>query len=120
MPKNFSFSHLENELAAELREKVSTSEDVTDLKNHFSYSVIRLLKRVLPETVRLNQRDVTFVPEAENHLQINPQLLKQPEMQEVLRNTDLSQVMARFALAANKRFLHLQKNTRKTKLKIRK
>ena len=120
MEKNFSFSHLENELIPEFRDRVNTSEDILDLKNLFAYTMALLLKGVFLEKINFNQQDVVFDPQAENYLKITPTLARNSDFLEMAGTSDLLKVMGRFSHTIHNRYLHLLRHPPKRAIKIRK
>jgi hypothetical protein len=119
MEKMISFTHVEKEILPEFRERVNIAESIHDLKNHFSRSMGGMIQRIVGDSVRVTAADITFSPQESDLFTIHPQLLKQIQIHQLLENSDLSQVLNRFAVSLNRRYLHLMKHTDKTRRKIR-
>ena len=107
MEKKFSFSHLENELISEFRDRVNTSEDIHDLKNLLGYTMALFLERVFHDKISISQQDVTFDPAADNYLKIAPTLARDGNFLEMAGTSDLLKVMGRFSHTIHNRYLHL-------------
>lgn len=120
MEKKFSFSHLENELISEFRDRLNTTEDVHDLKNLFGYTMALFLKKAFHEKININQGDVAFDPAAENYLKITPTLARDRNFLEMARTSDLLKVMGRFSHTIHNRSLHLLRHPPRRAIKIRK
>lgn len=120
MEKTFSFTAIEKELSHGFRNKVNGAETVNDLRNLFSHTMIALVKKALPETTVIDFGTVGFDPLSEGLVKIDTRLMQKKEFQNLLDHSDLKRVMERFAKSINRRYLHLQKHSEKTNLKIRK
>ncbi len=53
MEKQISFSTLGNEYVRMLRDKISNAENITDLKNHFAFTVIDFLNQIFEKGYHL-------------------------------------------------------------------
>ncbi len=116
MSTQVSFSKLEKEFLPQFREKISTSEDIVDVQKYFSYTIKELLQKAFEkEGINLYEEDIelTTTPPHYTIKNINPSIKM------VWENSDLKNILQRFAEIAHKRYLHLQKNPSKTNKKIR-
>ncbi len=121
MSKRISFSHLENRYIHEMRNKISNSEDRIDLENHFSYVLTGLLSSAFEEEkISIKTDDVTFDSGAKNYYTLSSRLMDSPEFKEKWDNSDIPDIVRRFADSAYRRYVHLDKNPAKAEKKIRK
>ncbi|TYB31297.1 MAG: hypothetical protein FXF47_04620 [Candidatus Mcinerneyibacterium aminivorans] len=116
-----SFSKLERKYSPELREKVSSAEDVSDLMRNFSSIVTSFLDRALEdyEEIEIDGYSVNFEPGNEKNFKIDKRLKTNETFKEIWENSDLRNVLKRFADSAYKRYVHLEKHNEKTNKKIR-
>ncbi|MCD4820226.1 MAG: hypothetical protein K8S23_16210 [Candidatus Cloacimonetes bacterium] len=120
MKGKISFSHIEKEYLHEMRNKINNSENKSDLKNHFSFTILNMLEEVFEEKeVELNGDDVLFDPKAEKYFILSSSLKDQVIFQETWKGSDLPNVIGRFAYSTYHRYLHLDKHLEKTERKIR-
>ncbi len=116
MSAQISFSKLEKEFLPQFREKISTSEDVIDVQKYFSHTIrVMLQKAFEKEEITINEEDIELIT-------IPPYYtIKKMDLsiQSLWENSDLKDILHRFAEMAHKRYLHLQKNPSKTNKKIR-
>jgi hypothetical protein len=121
MKNQMSFSHIEKELLPEMRNKLNHAEDSIDVGNYFRFTINNLLLKVFEnEALELGTDDIAFNPEVENYYSVSPQLLDHPVFKRTWEQSDLSNVVQRFAETSYNRHIHLNKNLKKTNLKIRK
>ncbi len=118
MKGQISFSAIGNELIHELRDRLNNSEDITDVRNNFSYTVISLLSQAF-ENIEIDADDVNFTPEKENRYSISDRLMNIKEFKEIWQHSDLSNVINKFADSSYHRYLHTNKHQEKTNKKIR-
>jgi len=120
MKKQLSFSHLERELIREFRNNINNSEGPIDVSNHFSFTACKLLSSVFPdEDIKVNSDSVIFVPGQGNHFQVDSVLMDHHKFSEVWQNSDLPDLLSKFAEASYHRYLHHNKHLEKTNKKIR-
>lgn len=121
MKKQISFSQIGNELIHELRNNINNSEGPVDIANHFSYSACKLLKSVFSDdSLQINQESVIFNPQAKNYFTLDGVLLQNSSFAEIWQNSDLSNVIEKFAESSYHRYVHHNKHQEKTNKKIRK
>ncbi len=117
--KQFSFSHLEKEYAPQIRDGINNAENKIDLQNHFSELAANLLIDATNNSLTIRNEDILFNPETANRYSLNPELLKNPEFKSAWENSDLPNMMEKFAESVNNRWIHLDKHPEKTEKKIR-
>jgi hypothetical protein len=121
MKGQMSFTHIEKELLPEMRKKLNLAEDTVDVGNHFKYTIINLLQKVFEnEQLELDADDVAFSPKAKNYFSVSPKLLNHQAFKQTWEQSDLPNVIKRFADTSYHRYVHLNKHLEKTNLKIRK
>ncbi len=118
MSKQTSFTKHERKLLPEFRKKINNSESTEDVKKFFSYTVSSLFKDILPEEEAVEFDDIRLKPEDEPPYQVSSRLLGVPAFSRAWENSDLSNVLGRFAEAALNRYRRLEKNPEKTDSKI--
>ncbi|MGM0509310.1 MAG: hypothetical protein ACQERZ_09175, partial [Fusobacteriota bacterium] len=102
MSKQNSFTNYENELLPNLREKLNTSEDSVDIANNFSYVSSELLDKIFGENIDIKTDDVVFNPDEEGYFAVSSALLEKDDVKKVFENSDLKNILERFATAAYK------------------
>jgi hypothetical protein len=120
MARQISFASIGNEFLHKMRDQISNSEDKIDLGNSFSYVVSGFLSKVFEEQeIIIEDNSVLFDPEAEDYYSINSELLDQGNFAEMWYNSDLPNVIKKFADSTYHRYIHLNKHKEKTDRKIR-
>ncbi|MFC1887377.1 hypothetical protein ACFLYK_01055 [Candidatus Cloacimonadota bacterium] len=120
MARQISFATLGNEFLHKMRDQISNSEDKIDLGNSFSYIVSGFLGKVFAEKeINIEDDSILFDPEAENYYSINSELLDQGDFSETWQNSDLPNLIKKFADSTYHRYIHLNKHKEKTDRKIR-
>lgn len=114
-----SFSHMENEFLHDFRDKVGKAENVIDLGNAFSYTVSSFIKKAVGDELDVNIADVIFSPGEEGLYSLSPKLKDTPLFAEAIKNSDLKNIIDKFAETASHRYIHMKKHPEKTNLKIR-
>ncbi|MFP4668206.1 MAG: hypothetical protein ACOCQI_02240 [Desulfosalsimonas sp.] len=118
MSKQISFTKHERRILPEFRKKINSSESTEDVKKFFSYTAASLFKDILPEEEELEFEDIRLAPETDPPYRVSSRLLSVPAFAKVWENSDLSNVLGRFAEAALNRYRRLEKNPEKTDSKI--
>lgn len=119
MTRRVSFTSTEKELIPEFRQKLNNAEGVIDLENFFSHTVIKLLHKTMNGGLPLMPDDIQFAPETEAGYRISTRLQKDKLYRELLENSDLEQIIRKFAVATAKRYAHFRKHPEKTPSNIR-
>lgn len=120
MKGQVSYSALGNKLIHELRDKLNNTENIADIRHVFSYTVIKLLNKAFEENdIVIDAEDVRFKPNNNTHYHISKRLMNINSFQETWQNSDLKNVINKYANSAYKRYLHTNKHLEKTNKKIR-
>ncbi len=119
MTTQLSYSKIEKELLPKFRKEISTSESTEDVKKFFSYTMQDLLTRVFSGKAKLVYGDVSLQCELEPPFVLSTTVRELEEYASIWNNSDLPQVLSRFATIAAHRHIHLQKHPEKTEAKIR-
>ena len=99
---------------------INTSEDIEDVRNIFSYTIIELFEKVFQEKLgELYTEDVVFEPDKKPFFTFNEKISENREFKKIWNESDLPKVISNFADSAYRRYLHLQKHPEKTEMKIR-
>jgi hypothetical protein len=121
MKGKISFSHIEKELLPEMRNKLNLAEDSVDVSNHFKFTMVNLLQKVFAnDPLEFKTDDIAFNPDSQDYFSVNPNLLNHSLFKQTWEESDLPNVVKRFADTSYHRYIHLNKHLEKTKLKIRK
>ena len=120
MKDQISYSTLGNELIHELRDKLSHSENSVDISHTFSYTVIQFLTQAFKDqNLSIDADDVKFKPDKNGHYTISDRLKNTKAFKEKWGNSDLPNVISKFAEATHHRYVHVTKHPEKTNKKIR-
>lgn len=115
-----SFVSISNDLLHQLRDRINNSEDKTDLRNSFAYTTREFLERVFENSkLPINDESFRFDPKAKDYFVINRKLKNNSEFKFMWENSDLPNLIGKFALSTFNRYKHLNKHPEKTNLKIR-
>ncbi|MBS3809710.1 MAG: hypothetical protein KGY38_06115 [Desulfobacterales bacterium] len=118
MSKQTSFTKHERKLLPDFRKKINNSESTEDVKKFFSYTVTSLFKDIMPEEVEVEFDDIRLTPESNPPYKVSRRLLAVPAFSSIWQDSDLSNVLDRFAEAALNRYRRLEKHPEKTDSKI--
>jgi hypothetical protein len=120
MHETQSYSALEHAMKHGMRRAINGAQDAVDLGNQFSYAAADFLRKAFTGmSGMIRQNDVMFSSKPARHFAISSRLLEMPEFSETWKHSDLPGIIGRFAESAYHRFLHLERHTEKTNLKIR-
>ncbi|MCX8123175.1 MAG: hypothetical protein N3F66_03315 [Spirochaetes bacterium] len=116
MSTQVSYSKIEKEFLPQFREKISTSEDIVDVQKYFSFTIKEMLKKAFEkEGITIYDENIELTTTPPYYIIKNID----PSIKELWENSDLKDILQRFAEVAYKRYRHLQKNPSKTNKKIR-
>ena len=118
MTKQASFSKIEKELRAGLREDINNAESTEDVKKFFVYAVQGLLDRVLEGQVRVEYEHISLAPDQREGYTLSPVLFGDRHLKQVWNTSDLPHIVKRMAQFAVKRYKHLEKHPDKTEAKM--
>lgn len=118
MATQISFTKYENDLIHQYRNQINGAESSEDVKKFFDYAIRELCTKIFDDSVKLQQQDFEFTQD-ESLFQIHKRLLNTEAFKDAWDNSDLPNIIGRFAQTANNRSIHLEKHKEKTNLKIR-
>jgi hypothetical protein len=119
MTKQVSFSKYENEILPGFRNKISHAESAEDVKKFFVYTARELFDTIFEGRMAFEYEDIALMPDDLPNYTMSNRLLESEDFNTVWNESDLPQVLARFARPATNRYKHLEKNPEKTESKIR-
>lgn len=117
MTLKYSFSNIEKNLLHEFRERISKSEDKVDLLNVFSKTTNAFLLEVFKGKIKIKDTDCIFDPKDEKYFRFSEQVMSEKYFLETLNNSDIKNVIKRFADTTKHRYIHLQNNPKNQILK---
>ncbi|MBN2341980.1 MAG: hypothetical protein JXX29_21855 [Deltaproteobacteria bacterium] len=118
MATQVSFTKYENDMIHQFRNQINGAESSEDVRKFFDYAVRELCNKIFEGDVQLKQQDFNF-SQGDNLFQIHKRLLNTEAFKQAWDNSDLPNIVERFAQTANHRLIHLEKHKEKTNLKIR-
>jgi hypothetical protein len=119
MSRRISFTKLENELVRSYREKINTASAAEDITSAFSGTMSKLLAGALGERMPEVRDAVTFDPRAKPFYRLSDVLNSDKVFKGVMEESDLPQIISRFAETANRRRRRILEHREKTEAKIR-
>jgi len=120
MSLQYSYALYEKDFSHEFREKLSHSEDVSDISNHFSHIISKMLNKIFGEKFIVKDPDIVFEPQIEGaHFSFSRSLLDNTEFRMALENSDIGNIVQRFAESAHHRYIHLSKHIKKSNQTIK-
>ncbi|WP_029896076.1 hypothetical protein [Desulfohalovibrio reitneri] len=108
-----SYSKLENALRPKMRERMDQAESTEDVKKFFTYTMRELFNQIL-EGGEVEYDDISLAPDSEPGFELSDGLKQRDDFKEAWKDSDLPDIVGRFAETAVKRFVHLDKNPSKT------
>ena len=118
MTNQASFSKIEKELRAGLRENINTAESTEDVKKFFVYAIQELLDKVLEGQMKVEYEDIRLAPDKREGYTLSPILLRGRHFKQVWSTSDLPHIVKRMAEFAVKRHKRLEKHPDKTEAKM--
>ena len=119
MSLQYSYALYEKDFSHEFREKLNLSEDGSDISNHFSHTITKMFNKIFGDKFTIKDPDIIFEPGNGPHFSFSRNLLDNMEFQNALQNSDIGNIVERFAESAHHRYVHLSKHLEKTNSKIR-
>lgn len=119
MSKRMSYSKVEKAILHDFRNKINHAESTEDIKKFFVYIILRLFEEVFDGKITCEFEDISLRPTSEPAYQLHERLVSSGNFKDVWDNSDLPQVVGRFATVASHHHTRLKKNPGKTELKIR-
>lgn len=119
MAKRLSFTKNEQDVLPDFRQRINLAESTEDVKKFFVYTVTTLFDHVFAGKIDFIYEDVELRFTEDPFFSVSDRLLSQDEFAVIWRDSDLPNVVARFAKSAIKRCKRLEKHPEKTDAKIR-
>ncbi len=119
MSLQYSYALYEKDFSHEFREKLNRSEDGSDISNHFSHTITKMFNKIFGDKFKTKDPDIIFEPGNGPHFSFSRNLLDNVEFQNALENSNIGNIVERFAESAHHRYVHLAKHSEKTNSKIR-
>jgi hypothetical protein len=119
MSDKISFSRYEHDLLPAFRKRMSQAESTEDVRKFFNYTVDELFQLVFEGRVALEVDDLALAPEDKPHYRLAQRLTAVQEINSTMGDSDLPNVLERFAETAVHHYRHLEKHPEKTRAKIR-
>lgn len=116
--KQRSFTKFENALRPEYRDMVNNAESTEDVRKFFGYTVRKLFDQVFEGKVDFDHEDVLLDASGESGYRLSERLRAHPELATIWEESDLDDILQRFAQSARHRFIHLSKNPNKTQASV--
>ena len=119
MEQHLSFSKIENDLKHKFRKMINEAESTEEVKKNFVYCMQELFTNASDGAIALQFEDIDLLPYD------NPPFVISEEIRAFIASTglwadsDLPQIVSRFAELASNHYKHLAKNPQKTESKIR-
>jgi hypothetical protein len=119
MSRRISFTKLENELIRSFREKINTAATAEDIASAFSQTMGKLLAGAMGESTPDARDVITFEPKAKDFYLLDDVLASNASFTEIMHESDLPQIISRFAETAHRRRQRILEHREKTEAKIR-
>lgn len=113
-----SLTKFERPAAAKFRELLSQAESDQDVIKFFHQTVRDFLAAATENQLDVDFEDVELTPDSAPYFRFSNRLTEHQAYQP-LTNSDLVQILSRFAEQANKHIIHLNKHPEKTNGKIK-
>ena len=119
MEQHLSFSKIENDLKHKFRKMINEAESTEEEKKNFVYCMQELFTNASDGAIQLQFEDIDLTPEKIHQFVISEKILSINTFIYLWNNSDLLQIVTRFAELASNHYKHLAKNPQKTESKIR-
>ena len=119
MSDKSSYAKLEKHFVHELRQGLNHSENITDVMNCFSHIAGSFLRKAFENRIDILDSDLILTPENSKKFQYSNRVLQQEEFVDGISNSDMDNIISKFAIVAEHRYVHLGKHLEKSELKIR-
>lgn len=114
-----SFTKIEKDILPKFRKDMNLSESTEDVKKFFTYSMQSLLSQALSENFAPNFEDIQLQPDQSPPFHLSDDLTGLDAFAAIWKDSDLEEILHRFAHIAKNRHDHLAKKPEKTEAKIR-
>ena len=119
MAKQKSFSRVEQNVRHTFRNNLNIADSTEDVKKFFVYAVQDFIEQAFEERVIVNYEDVSLDQGAASGYKLSPSLKNNKEFSKALANSDIPQIIERFAENALDHIKHLEgKHPDKTEAKM--
>lgn len=118
MTRQLSFSKQENELRGGFREMMDHAESTQDVKKFFYQTVRELLDRATGKSLDARFEEVSLDLDRGEGFALAAPLRQRGELDELMKKSDLDNILSRLADQAWNRYRHLDKNPEKTEKKM--
>jgi hypothetical protein len=119
MAIEFSYAKFEKEFIHDLRLKISHAEDIADVINGFSHVAGAFLRKIIDGEFDLYDDDIIFDSSVEGKYKFSDRLLENKFFLGLIEESDILNIISKFAETADHRYTHLSKHPLKSDLKIR-
>lgn len=119
MVKQVSYTALERQFRALLRDNLEKCEAPSDVEERFSRVGGAFLREVLGEATAIGPEDLTLAPEAAPPYRVSPEVQGAPGFGQAMDASDLPHILERFADKARAEYLRLKKAHPQSEQKIR-
>lgn len=114
-----SFSKVANDLQHKFRKMINEAETTEDVKKFFVFCMQELFNLASSGQLKLQFEDIELRPEGNPPFVVSEQIRSRKEFTHLWNDSDLSQIVVKFAELASNQYKHLTKNPKKTEAKIR-
>ena len=97
MGKNKSYAKIEREIQTGYRRNLHSAESVENIHRFFIYAALDLIEQVFEGRVPASFEDISLDGKAASGYQLSPYLMANREFFKVYKNSDISDVLKRFA-----------------------
>lgn len=119
MSKQVSYTKIEKKLLPKFRENINTAESTEDVKKFFSYTMQDLLSHVFADKLTPAYDDVVLECSKEPCYSLSRAVRRLEDYDHIWENSDLPNIIERFAVISANHHERLKKNPEKTESKIR-
>ena len=119
MSERISYTHFENSSQHSFRNLMNKAESTEDVKKFFVQTIMKLLDEVFKSSLELEYEYIKLKPANAPFFEISPELQSQDKFNETWNNSDLKNIIERFATSSMHRFRNLSGNPKRTDTKIR-
>ena len=119
MTKQLSFTKYENKALPNFRQKINKAESTEDVKKFFVQTFSELFEDIFGGEMKFGYEDFKLRPDRDPYYKLSDRVFSSKSIRSVWNESDLSQVLSRFAEPAMHRYKHLEKNPEKSENKIR-
>ncbi|WP_028585298.1 hypothetical protein [Desulfogranum mediterraneum] len=119
MTTQHSFTKFEKEVLPKFRRDMNLAESTEDVKKFFSYAMQELLAQVFSGKYTPRYEDICLQAGQDAPFLLSEAVRQLDDYPSIWDNSDLEEIILRFANMASHRYHHLAKKPEKTESKIR-